>query len=94
MLGITFKENCPDVRNTVPISIGIVDVVAALADYGITVTIYDPWANPAEVMHEYGLTTHKCFPLSVTLSEACTERSRSVEKPTIDNRQLPTMQLF
>ncbi len=52
MLGITFKENCPDVRNT-----KIVDVVGALADYGITVTIYDPCANPADVMHEYGLTT-------------------------------------
>jgi len=54
MLGITFKENCPDVRNT-----KIVDVVAALADYGITVTIYDPWANPAQVLHEYGLTCHR-----------------------------------
>ena len=53
MLGITFKENCPDVRNT-----KIVDVVTALTDYGITVTIYDPWANPVEVMHEYGLTCH------------------------------------
>ncbi|MBN8621547.1 MAG: nucleotide sugar dehydrogenase [Flavobacteriales bacterium] len=50
MLGITFKENCPDVRNT-----KIVDVVAALQDYGINVTIYDPWANPEEVKHEYGL---------------------------------------
>lgn len=50
MLGITFKENCPDVRNT-----KIVDVVAALADYGMKVTIFDPWANPAEVKHEYGL---------------------------------------
>lgn len=52
MLGITFKENCPDVRNT-----KIVDVIAALKDYGITVHIYDPWANPTEVQHEYGLTT-------------------------------------
>ncbi|MCL9769692.1 nucleotide sugar dehydrogenase [Flavobacterium sp. HXWNR69] len=52
MLGITFKENCPDVRNT-----KIVDVVAALADYGINITIYDPWANPEEVKHEYGLVT-------------------------------------
>lgn len=50
MLGITFKENCPDVRNT-----KIVDVVAALKDYGIKVTIYDPWAKPEEVLHEYGL---------------------------------------
>jgi UDP-N-acetyl-D-galactosamine dehydrogenase len=52
MLGITFKENCPDVRNT-----KIVDVIAALADYGITLSIYDPWANPLEVLHEYGLET-------------------------------------
>jgi UDP-N-acetyl-D-galactosamine dehydrogenase len=53
MLGITFKENCPDVRNT-----KIVDVVNALADYGINVTIYDPLANPDEVQHEYNLTCH------------------------------------
>ena len=52
MLGITFKENCPDVRNT-----KIVDVIAALTDYGITVTIYDPMANPVEVKHEYRLIT-------------------------------------
>ncbi|MDI1254484.1 MAG: nucleotide sugar dehydrogenase [Flavobacterium sp.] len=52
MLGITFKENCPDVRNT-----KIVDVIAALADYGVNVTIFDPWAKPEEVAHEYGLIT-------------------------------------
>lgn len=57
MLGITFKENCPDVRNT-----KIVDVIAALADYGIKVSIYDPWANPAEVKHEYGLETSIILP--------------------------------
>ena len=52
VLGFTFKENCPDVRNT-----KVVDVVRNLEDYGINVSIYDPWANPEEVMHEYGLTT-------------------------------------
>ena len=57
MLGITFKENCPDVRNT-----KIVDVVAALADYGILVSIYDPWANPTEVAHEYKLKTSTALP--------------------------------
>jgi UDP-N-acetyl-D-galactosamine dehydrogenase len=57
MLGITFKENCPDVRNT-----KIVDVIVALADYGITVSIYDPWANPSEVKHEYKLETTKDLP--------------------------------
>jgi UDP-N-acetyl-D-galactosamine dehydrogenase len=50
LLGITFKENCPDVRNT-----KIVDVVAALQDYGLVVDIYDPWASATEVKHEYGI---------------------------------------
>lgn len=57
MLGITFKENCPDVRNT-----KIVDVVHALQDYGIEVTIFDPWAKPSEVKHEYQLSTTKELP--------------------------------
>ena len=52
ILGITFKENCPDVRNT-----KIVDVIAALEDYGIEVTTFDPWANPIEVQQEYGIET-------------------------------------
>lgn len=50
MLGITFKENCPDVRNT-----KVVDVIKALKDYGMKVSIYDPQANPEDVLHEYGL---------------------------------------
>jgi len=57
MLGITFKENCPDVRNT-----KIVDVVNALEDYGVAVSIFDPWANPAEVFHEYGLKSTNTIP--------------------------------
>ena len=52
LLGITFKENCPDVRNT-----KVVDVVKHLEDYGIHITIYDPWATPEEVLEEYGLKT-------------------------------------
>lgn len=50
MLGITFKENCPDVRNT-----KIVDVISSLKEYGMSVTIFDPLANPDEVAHEYKL---------------------------------------
>ena len=50
MLGITFKENCPDVRNT-----KIVDVIKALEDFGVKVTTFDPWANPEEVHHEYNI---------------------------------------
>lgn len=58
MLGITFKENCPDVRNT-----KIVDVIAALKDYGVEVDIYDTWANPAEVKHEYNLDVYNELPV-------------------------------
>ena len=58
MLGITFKENCPDVRNT-----KIVDVINALIDYGIEVTVYDPMANPTEVKHEYSLETTRILPI-------------------------------
>ena len=51
VLGITFKENCPDVRNT-----KVVDVIRALESYSTEVTVYDPWANPEEVRHEYGIS--------------------------------------
>ena len=57
LLGVTFKENCPDVRNT-----KVVDVVAALKEYDTHVTIYDPWANEEEVMHEYGLKSTRSLP--------------------------------
>ncbi|MEY8759797.1 nucleotide sugar dehydrogenase [Chryseobacterium tongliaoense] len=49
-LGITFKENCPDVRNT-----KAADVIKSLKEYSLDVLTYDPWASPAEVMHEYGI---------------------------------------
>jgi len=59
VLGITFKENCPDVRNT-----KAVDVISNLQSYGTNVTIYDPWASPEEVKDEYGLNTTKELPNS------------------------------
>lgn len=59
MLGITFKENCPDVRNT-----KIIDVIKAFEDYGTKVTTYDPWANPSEVKHEYGIESTTILPSS------------------------------
>ncbi|SDM17379.1 nucleotide sugar dehydrogenase [Pedobacter antarcticus] len=52
-LGITFKENCPDVRNT-----KAVDVIRALADYSVEIFTFDPWANPEEVKYEYNLESH------------------------------------
>lgn len=51
VMGLTFKENCPDLRNT-----RVVDVVEELRSYDIEVDIYDPWASSAEAFHEYGLT--------------------------------------
>jgi UDP-N-acetyl-D-galactosamine dehydrogenase len=50
VLGFTFKENCPDVRNT-----KVIDIVRRLEKYKINVTIHDPWADPKEVEHEYGV---------------------------------------
>ncbi len=51
VLGLAFKENCPDLRNT-----KVVDLVSELRDYSLKVDIHDPWVDPAEAAHEYGLT--------------------------------------
>jgi len=51
VLGLTFKENCPDLRNT-----KVVDIIAALKEYRISVDVHDPWPSPDEAMHEYGLS--------------------------------------
>ena len=51
VLGLTFKENCPDVRNT-----KVADIVKELASFGCKVDVCDPWADPAEAHHEYGIT--------------------------------------
>jgi len=61
VLGFTFKENCPDVRNT-----KVIDIVQQLTDYNIKVDIYDPWANPAEVKLEYGVTSFNELPVDET----------------------------
>ena len=57
IFGFTFKENCPDVRNT-----KVVDIVRALREYNLAITIYDPWANPEAVKREYGLTVVNHLP--------------------------------
>ena len=51
-MGITFKENCPDIRNS-----KVIDVVHALKEYGAKVTVYDPWADPEEVAAVYQLSS-------------------------------------
>jgi UDP-N-acetyl-D-glucosamine/UDP-N-acetyl-D-galactosamine dehydrogenase len=57
ILGITFKENCPDVRNT-----KAVDVISSLLEYDVNITIYDPWANEDEVDKIYGLKSTRSLP--------------------------------
>jgi UDP-N-acetyl-D-galactosamine dehydrogenase len=57
VLGFTFKENCPDVRNT-----RVIDIVKELVTYHIEPIIFDPWANPAEVEHEYGCNVVNTLP--------------------------------
>lgn len=59
ILGFTFKENCPDVRNT-----KVIDIVNALKQYDLNITIYDPWANPAIAKHEYGIDITNQLPES------------------------------
>ncbi|MGV8834784.1 nucleotide sugar dehydrogenase [Cellvibrio sp.] len=50
IMGLTFKENCPDLRNT-----GVIDIIEEMRNYNTNVQIYDPWADAAEAKHEYGL---------------------------------------
>ncbi|MEE0900150.1 MAG: nucleotide sugar dehydrogenase [Bacteroidales bacterium] len=57
ILGITFKENCPDIRNT-----KVVDIYHTLQEYTDNITVYDPWAKESEVEHEYGIKTTKVLP--------------------------------
>lgn len=52
ILGFTFKENCPDVRNT-----KVIDIYKTLKEYNINVTVYDPWVNPVTAKYEYGIDT-------------------------------------
>ncbi|MBD9361215.1 Vi polysaccharide biosynthesis UDP-N-acetylglucosamine C-6 dehydrogenase TviB [Methylomonas fluvii] len=51
IMGLTFKENCPDIRNT-----RVVDIIAELKTYGVNVEVYDPWVNAEEAKHEYAIT--------------------------------------
>ena len=57
VLGFTFKENCPDVRNT-----RVIDIVRTLKEYDLDITIYDPWANAAVALREYGVEVTNALP--------------------------------
>ena len=58
IMGFTFKENCPDVRNT-----KVIDIYKALKEYNLDITVYDPWANPEIVQHEYGIEVISDMPV-------------------------------
>ena len=57
LLGFTFKENCPDVRNT-----KVIDIYRALKEYNLHITVYDPWANPEIARREYGIDVTNILP--------------------------------
>lgn len=86
ILGFTFKENCPDVRNT-----KVIDIINTLKEYKVNITIHDPWANPTIAKHEYGVevlnqvpqdkfdaiilaVAHKEF-TNINLNEVCYDKS-------------------
>lgn len=86
VLGFTFKENCPDVRNT-----KVIDIINTLKEYKVNITIHDPWANPTVAKHEYGVevlnqvpqdkfdaiilaVAHKEF-TNINLNEVCYDKS-------------------
>jgi len=56
ILGITFKENCPDIRNS-----RVIDIIKELETYQVKVDVYDPWASKAEVQQEYGIDLISSF---------------------------------
>ena len=87
VLGVTFKENCPDVRNT-----KAVDVINNLKSYGIDVTVYDPWASPQEVLHEYNIVSANELPVNtydaVVLTVAHNEFSFLDLNPLLNNNNI------
>jgi len=56
ILGVTFKENCPDIRNT-----KVIDIYNELVEFGANVDVYDPWASTEEVYHEYGVKINSTY---------------------------------
>jgi len=86
VLGFTFKENCPDVRNT-----KVIDIIKTLEEYNANVTVYDPWANPQVTKHEYGIDLHNELPGkhydAIILAVAHNEfKNINIEKISNDNR--------
>ena len=87
ILGVTFKENCPDIRNT-----KVVDVISHLQNYGMNLTIYDPWANPSEVQETYKLESTQQIPEepfdAIVLAVAHNEFVQLDLKPLLKNKSV------
>ena len=87
ILGVTFKENCPDIRNT-----KVVDVISHLKNYGMNLTIYDPWANPSEVQETYNLESTQKVPEesfdAIVLAVAHTEFVQLDLKPLLKKKSV------
>lgn len=88
MLGITFKENCPDIRNT-----RVVDVYNGLIDYGMQVDVFDPWANPEEVMREYGIKSFQSLEQTKTQKHTNTETTYDAIVLTVAHNEFLDMDL-
>jgi UDP-N-acetyl-D-galactosamine dehydrogenase len=85
IMGVTFKENCPDVRNT-----KVIDIYHTLSEYTNNITVYDPWVNIEHVRHEYGLEVVHTIPSekfdAVVLAVAHKEFSETdVKSLVVDN---------
>lgn len=83
ILGFTFKENCPDVRNT-----KVIDIYKALKEYNLNVVVYDPWANPAIVRHEYGIEVINELPVETfdaMILAVAHDRIKEVDIPALLN---------
>lgn len=90
IFGFTFKENCPDVRNT-----KVVDIIKALKEYNLSVTIFDPWANPAAVKREYGLDVANELPTNEKFDAAIAAVAhREFEKMDITSVLKPKHVIF
>lgn len=91
IMGFTFKENCPDVRNT-----RVIDIYRALLEYNANITVYDPWASPEKVKHEYGIDIVNQLPNAKFSAAIFAVAHRQFREMEIDFDQLlePTHVIF
>lgn len=89
ILGFTFKENCPDVRNT-----KVIDIYNALKEYNLNITIYDPWANPEVANQEYGIGIINTLPKNQYNAIILAVAHQKFEELNVDALRLKSSVLF